>query len=66
MEAILGGRQPEGVTLLRLLEGVPVVGGKQRFADAWQKRRGPIPSVTDTGMPERARDRHALHLQRAE
>jgi hypothetical protein len=30
VEAILNGRQPEGVTLPRLLEGVPVVWGEQR------------------------------------
>ena len=30
VEAILDGRQPEGVTLPRLLEGVPVVWGEQR------------------------------------
>jgi len=30
MEAILNGRQPEGVTLPALLEGVPVGWGKQR------------------------------------
>jgi hypothetical protein len=29
VEAILDGRQPEGVTLLGLLEGVPVVWGEQ-------------------------------------
>ena len=30
VEAILDGRQPEGVTLPRLLEGVPVGWGEQR------------------------------------
>jgi hypothetical protein len=32
VEAILNGRQPEEVTLLRLLEGVPVEWGEQRVA----------------------------------
>ena len=32
VEAILNGRQPEGVTLPRLLEGVPVGWGEQRNA----------------------------------
>ena len=31
VEAILNGRQPEGVTLPRLLEGVPVGWGEQRL-----------------------------------
>jgi hypothetical protein len=34
VEAILAGRQPEGVTLPRLLEGVPVVWGEQRLGRA--------------------------------
>ena len=32
VEAILNGRQPEGVTLLRLLEGVPAAWGEQKAA----------------------------------
>jgi hypothetical protein len=32
VEAILNGRQPEGVTLPRLLEGVPVGWGEHRNA----------------------------------
>ena len=32
VEAILNGREPEGVTLPRLLEGVPVRWGEQRSA----------------------------------
>ncbi len=34
VEAILNGRQPEGVTLPRLLEGVPVRWGEQRLGRA--------------------------------
>ncbi len=34
VEAILAGRQPEGVTLPGLLEGVPVGWGEQRFIEA--------------------------------
>ena len=34
VEAILNGRQPEGVTLPRLLEGVPVGWGEQRLGRA--------------------------------
>jgi hypothetical protein len=34
VEAILDGRQPEGVTLPRLLEGVPVGWGEQRLGRA--------------------------------
>jgi hypothetical protein len=34
VEAILAGRQPEGVTLPRLLEGVPVGWGEQRLGRA--------------------------------
>jgi hypothetical protein len=34
VEAILNGRQPEGMTLPRLLEGVPVGWGEQRMGRA--------------------------------
>jgi hypothetical protein len=34
VEAILNGRQPEGVTLPQLLEGVPVGWGEQRLGRA--------------------------------
>jgi hypothetical protein len=34
VEAILDGRQPEGVTLTALLEGVPVGWGEQEAAGA--------------------------------
>ncbi|MCA3323726.1 MAG: hypothetical protein INF75_10645 [Roseomonas sp.] len=34
VEAILNGRQPEGVTLPRLLEGIPVEWGAQRLGRA--------------------------------
>ena len=34
VEAILDGRQPEGVTLPGLLEGVPVAWGEQKAACA--------------------------------
>ena len=35
VEAILNGRQPEGVTLPRLLEGVPAGWGEQRATFPW-------------------------------
>ena len=44
VEAILDGRQPEGVTLPGLLEGVPVGWGEQRFPAAWDLGEAQIAS----------------------